>query len=237
MERAARGERHVGRAVSCREDGTLITPEASKGQSNRTIGKGRSIMMRALIAAGVAALGLADDSFGQQRWSVEVRGGPAIATQELGGAELEAGFGFEATGAFRFMPHASAYAGWDWQRFPAETSPAGPDMDFEETGYAFGVQFDHPFRGEIGGAGYRLRLGGTYNHIEVESSSGDRVTDSGHGLGWEIGTGVIVPFGDAWRVTPGLRYRSLGRTLTFGAAETDVDLTYVSLEVGFARRF
>jgi hypothetical protein len=195
-------------------------------------------MMRALIAAAsVAALGLAHESSAQQRWSVELRGGPAFATQRLGGAELEAGFGFEGTGAFRFMPHASAYAGWGWQRFPAETPFGGTDTDFEETGYAFGVQFDHPFRGEIDGAGYRLRLGGTYNHIEVENAAGDRVADSGHGLGWEIGTGVIVPFGDVWRVTPGLRYRSLGRTLTFGTVDTDVDLTYVSLELGFARRF
>jgi hypothetical protein len=115
-------------------------------------------MMRALIAAAsVAALGLANESSAQQRWSVELRGGPAFATQRLGGAELEAGFGFEGTGAFRFMPHASAYAGWGWQRFPAETPFGGTDTDFEETGYAFGVQFDHPFRGEIDGAGYRLR--------------------------------------------------------------------------------
>jgi hypothetical protein len=99
------------------------------------------------------------------------------------------------------------------------------------------VRFDHPFRGESGGAGYRVRFGGTYNHIGVESSNDDLVANSGHGLGREIGTGVIFPFGGVWRVTPGVRYRSLGRTLTVGSVETDVDLTYVTFGVGFSRHF
>jgi hypothetical protein len=143
----------------------------------------------------------------------------------------------EGTVAYRFMPHAAAYAGWDWLHFSSDRSFAGTDMDFEETGYAFGVRFDHPFRGESGGAGYRIRFGGTYNHIEVENAEGDLVADSGHGLGWEIGTGVIFPFGNAWRITPGVRYRSLGRTLTVGSVESDVDLTYLSFELGFSRHF
>jgi hypothetical protein len=92
-------------------------------------------------------------------------------------------------------------------------------------------------RGETVGAAYRVRFGGTYNHIEVENSDGQLVTDSGHGLGWEIGTGVIVPFGDSWRLTPGVRYRSLGRTLHLGAVGMDVDLTYMAVEIGFAHHF
>jgi opacity protein-like surface antigen len=215
-------------------------------------------MARAFVLAAVAASVLLPSAGqAQARWSVELRGGPALATQKLGGADLDAGFGFDATAGYRFSPHVSAYVGWDWLRFPSHERiaddpyrafpcagggagtcwPAASRLDFEETGYAFGVQLDHPFRGEVGGAGYRLRLGGTYNHIEVENAAGRLIEDSGHGLGWEIGTGVIFPFGDAWRATPGIRYRSLGRTLTFGSVDADVDLTYVTLEVGLSRHF
>jgi len=168
---------------------------------------------------------------------VEFRGGMAVATQNLGGTDLGEGLGFEGTVSYRFMPHLAAYGGWDWLRFPADQSFAGPDVDFEETGYAFGLQFDHPFRGETSGAAYRVRMGATWNHIEIEDADGEIFADSGHGFGWEAGTGVIFPFGDTWRFTPGLRYRSLARALTVGGTSTSVDLTYLSLELGFARRF
>jgi hypothetical protein len=195
-------------------------------------------MSRATVVAAAVALQLSSAVlFAQQPWSVELRGGATLPTQQLGGADLENGVGIEGTLAYRFMPHTAAYVGWDWLHFLSRQSFAGPDMDFEETGYAFGLKFEHPFRGETTGAAYRLRFGGTYNHIEIEDSSGNLVTDSGHGLGWEIGTGVILPFGSAWRVVPGVRYRSLGRTLTFGGVGTDVDLTYVALEIGFSRHF
>lgn len=195
-------------------------------------------MIRAsIVAAVVCAAALPRVGEAQQRWSLELRTGAAFATQDLGDADLGEGIGVEGTVAYRFMPHVSAYGGWDWLNFSTDASFAGADAELEETGYAFGLQFDHPFRGETTGAAYRLRAGATWNHIEIEDPDGDVVADSGHGLGWEVGTGVVVPFGDTWRFTPGVRYRSLGRTLDVGGVPNDVDLTYVSLELGFARRF
>jgi hypothetical protein len=195
-------------------------------------------MNRAVVVAAAIGLLAAPGAGGaQQRWSVELRVGAAVPTQTLGGTDLELGLGGEGTVAFRFMPHVSMYVGWDWVHFPTEQSFAGPDMDFEETGYAFGLRFDHPFRGESTGLAYQIRVGATYNHIEIEDSGGELAADSGHGLGWEIGTGVVLPLGGAWRLTPGIRYRSLGRELVVGSLSQEVDLTYAALELGFARHF
>ena len=101
----------------------------------------------------------------QGKFSFELRGGVSVATQDLGDADLNTGFGFEGILDYRFMPHLGAYVGWGWNRFSAEKSFAGQDVDFEETGYPFGLQFNHP----IGSSSlaYYIRGGGIYNHIET----------------------------------------------------------------------
>ena len=148
------------------------------------------------------------------RWAVELRANGAMATQELQNDPLDTGFGFEATVRYRFLPHLAAYAGWDWIRFQADQSFAGNDMDFEETGYAFGLRFEHPIRGSAT-AGW-VRAGGTYDHLEVENTDGDILADSGHGLGWEVGAGVATPLRGGWSITPGVRYRSLREAVFCG---------------------
>ena len=130
----------------------------------------------------------------QSRWRFEIRGGPAFVTQDLGDAALGTGFGFEGTVGYRFQPHLWAYAGWDWHRFSDEASFAGSENDFEETGYALGLQFEHPI-GQSEAVALQLRAGGTYNHVEIENTAGDLVTDSEHGLGWETGAALAVRFG------------------------------------------
>jgi hypothetical protein len=177
-----------------------------------------------------------DTSQAQSRWQFEIRGGPAFATQDIGDASLGTGFGFEGTVGFRFQPHLSVYAGWDWHRFPGDGSFGGADSDFEETGYAFGLLFEHPIgRSEV--VALQLRAGGTYNHIEIENATGDLVTDSEHGLGWEGGAGLAVRLADRWQLTPGVRFRSLSRDLTAGSVTTPADLRYLAVEVGLSRRF
>lgn len=172
----------------------------------------------------------------QDRWAFEIRGGPAFATQDLGDASLNAGYGFEGTVGYRVQPHLSLYAGWDWHRFSADASFGGADNDFEETGYAFGLLFQHPIS-QSETAALQLRGGGTLNHIEVENSAGDLVADSEHGLGWEAGAGMAFRIANQWQVTPGLRFRSLSRDLTTGASTTPTELRYFAAEVGFSRTF
>ena len=157
------------------------------------------------------------------------------SSQDLGDADLGIGVGFEGTVAYRFMPHLAAYGGWDWYHFSADQSFAGADVDVEEAGYAFGLQFVHPL-GESSLA-YFIRAGGILSHIEMENDEGDIVADSKQGLGWEVGAGMVFSLGDRWHLAPGVRYRSLSRDIEIGAASTPVDLTYLAVEVGLSRSF
>ena len=170
----------------------------------------------------------------QSRWRFELASDAAFATEDLGNASLGTGFGFEGTVGYRVQPHLWVYAGWDWHRFPSDVSTA--DSDLEETGYAFGLQFEHPIRGSEAVA-LRLRGGGTYNHIEVENTAGDLIGDTDHGLGWEAGAGLALRLDDRWQVTPGARFRSLSRDLALGGLGTTANLRYIAVEVGFSRRF
>jgi opacity protein-like surface antigen len=187
----------------------------------------------------LAALGLAlatSSAAAQERLAVELRGGADIPTQEISGEELGTGFGFDATLRYRFMPHLAAYAGWDWIRFSPDASFAGADMDIEETGYVFGLRFEHPITGDSGLAGW-IRGGGTYDHLELENADGDIIADSGHGLGWEAAAGLAIPVTPRLSVTPGVRYRALDRDVEIGAATTEVELRYIAVELGFALGF
>jgi hypothetical protein len=180
-----------------------------------------------------ASLAFAQDRvLTHDRFSVEIGGDAAFATQDLGAADLGAGFGFDVAVAYRFLPHLSAYGGWGWHHFAADGLVGGMDVDAEETGYTFGLLFAHPLG--TSPLGYFVRAGGVYDHIEFE---GDLAVDTGHGLGWQVGAGLVVPIGSAWQLMPGVQYRSLSRDLEIGDVTTDLDLTYVTVRVGFARTF
>lgn len=171
-----------------------------------------------------------------QRLTADLRTAVAAPTQNLADADLGTGFGFGATLAWRLQPHLHAYGGWDWMHFRADRSFAGAERDFEETGYTFGLRFEHPFR-DVSRILYRLEAGGTYKHIEIEDDDGALIADSKHGLGFELGGGVLVPLGESWRFVPALRYRALSREFTTGGTTTKGDLRYTALEIGISRRF
>lgn len=173
----------------------------------------------------------------QDYWFVELRPGINFAAKDLADAELKTGFGAEVIVGYNFMEHLGAYAGWGWNKFSSDNSSfAGTGAtDFEETGYTFGFLFVHP----IGDSpvSYLIKAGGIYNHIEVENSAGDITADTGHGLGWEIGTGIQLDLGNNWNLRPQLGYRALSRELEIGSATTDVDLNYFSVGVGIVKLF
>lgn len=171
-----------------------------------------------------------------QRLTLEMRGAGAMPTQNFANAELNPGFGFGATVAYRLLPHTHAYGGWDWLHFRADQSFAGTDSDFEETGYTFGLRFEHPLS-VASRVLYRLEGGGTYRHVEIEDAGGDVIADSGHGLGFEFGAGAVVPIGQSWRLSPVVRYRSLSPEFAIGGVTTSGELRYVALELGLAYRF
>lgn len=187
------------------------------------------------LLAAFFLLFAAHPALAQNRWSMELNSGGAYATQDLGDADLGAGLGFELTVAYRFMPHLAAYGGWGWRHFAADQSFAGADMDFEETGYTFGLQFVHPTA--LSRLSYMVQAGGIYNHIEVENGDGDITGDSGHGLGWQAGAGLVYALTSRWSIVPSVRYRSLSRDIEIESVTTDVDLTYLSFGIGFTRTF
>jgi opacity protein-like surface antigen len=188
-----------------------------------------------IFAATVLMLLATHSSMAQKKWSFEIRPGANFATQKLGGTSLNTGFGVEGSFAYKFMPHLAAYAGWSWNRFPGKTSAGQSSMDYEETGYCFGLQFIHPFDGSK--ISYMIKGGGTYNHIETENNEGKIVHDTGHGLGWQLGAGVSVPVGKRFQLIPEVRYRSLSRDMKIGETKTSVDLNYISAGVGFTFSF
>jgi hypothetical protein len=188
------------------------------------------------ILLGASALFAATPELSAQRFSVDLRAAAATPTSKLAGTDLNNGFGFGATVAYRVQPHVHLYAGWDWMHFRANQSFAGSDMDFEETGYTFGLRFEHPFRAGASVA-YRLEGGGTYKHNELENTAGDLVANSGHGFGYEAGAGLLVPISGQWSFVPTLRYRSLTRDYAVGGSTTEGELRYLALEAGISRSF
>ncbi len=188
------------------------------------------------VLVGLLAVFASAPAAAQGYWGVEFRGGADFATQDLADAQLGTGIGLEGTLTYRFMPHLAAYAGWGWQHFSSDNdSFAGAEVDVEETGYTFGLQFVHP----LGSApvGYFVRGGGVYDHLEIENGDGDITADSGHGLGWQVEAGLSVPMGTRWMLMPGVRYRALAREIEIGSVRTDVDLNYITVGVGIARTF
>lgn len=193
-------------------------------------------MSRIIIAVAALAFALAPLSAQEQRVTIDLRLAAGFPSADLADAVLDPGFGFGTTIAWRAHEHMHLYAGWDWLHFTAEQSFAGSDLDFEETGYTVGLRFEHPWR-DASRLRYRLEAGGTYKHIEVEDADGDLVVDSKHGLGYELGAGLLVPIGRGWRVSPTLRWRVLSREFEIGNVTTSGDLRYVGLELGLSRRF
>lgn len=192
---------------------------------------------RSLFAAviGLILILSSQNADAQKKWSFELKPGVSFPTKDLHDAKLKTGFGFEGVLAYRFMPHLAAYAGWSWNKFNADKSFAGNNVDFEETGYSFGLQFIHPFSNS--NISYLIKAGGIYNHIETENSAGNIINDTGHGLGWQAGAGVSIPLGNRWNLIPEIRYRSLSRDIKIGNEKIPVNLNYVSAGLGISYSF
>ena len=167
--------------------------------------------------------------------SFEIRPGVNFSTKDLGNTSLKTGVGAEGTFAYRFMPHLGVYAGWSWNRFSASQSTEATKMDFEETGYMYGLQFIHPIADSR--VSYMIKGGGTYNHIETENSEGTVINDTGHGTGWQVGIGASIPLGNRFNLVPEVRYRSLSRNFKSNNVTIPVDLNYISAGIGCSFTF
>ncbi|MDA3815851.1 MAG: outer membrane beta-barrel protein [Prolixibacteraceae bacterium] len=171
----------------------------------------------------------------EKRFGFELSSGASLATNKLSGSTLNPGLGFEGIFHYQFLQHTGVYAGWGWNRFGAEESFAGNNVCFEETGYVFGLQFKHPFGDSP--VQYYVRAGGLYNHIETENSDGEIINDTGHGLGWQLASGIDIPIGETWSFTPGIKFNSLSSDSEFEGATKELNHNYLSLRIGFLKRF
>lgn len=172
---------------------------------------------------------LSTEAMAQAKWQANFRAGANFPTTKLGGADLNNGFGFDAGIAYRILPHLFVNTGWGWNRFSANQSFAGADMDFEETGYGAGLQFIHPI--EKSKLKYVLGAGAIYKHIEVENNKGEIIANTGHGWGWQADAGLLIPLGKRFHLHPGIRYQSLSREFNIGTTKTPADLNYLSAGV------
>src|SRR5688572_17076183 len=190
------------------------------------------ILLRTFIAlAAASALLGARQDLAAQRVAVDLRAVGATSTQKLAGADLSVGVGIGMTIGYHLQPHLLAYGGWDWMHFQADQSFAGPDMDFEETGYTAGLRFEHPIGAESLTL-FRIEGGATYKHVEIEDVGGDIIGDSGHRFGFEGGGGLVFPLGENWRLAPTLRFRSLSPAFDITGVTTKSDLQYAGIELG-----
>lgn len=190
------------------------------------------------VALTAAIFAFAASASAQEPWTVEVRGGAAFPTVDIVD-DLGTGNGVALAGsvAYRFMPHLGAYVGWDWVYFNPEESFAGPDVDFEGTGYVAGLRFEHPISDAVPFDGW-LRAGVRYDHLELEDASGELIAGTDRDVGFEVGGGVAVWVAERWSVTPGVRYRAVSHDVQTGVNTTDeADLRHVLVEVGVVYRF
>lgn len=193
-------------------------------------------LIHAVLTTAIVAF--ATSLSAQEPWAVGVRGGVAVPTVDMVD-DLGTGNGLVLAGdvSYRFMPRLAAYVGWDWVRFSPEDSFAGPDVDFEGTGYVAGLRFEHPLSDAVPFDAW-ARAGVRYDHLELEDDSGDIIAGTDRDVGFEAGAGVAVRVAERWSVTPGVRYRAVTHDVQTGVNTTDeVDLRHVLVELGVAYRF
>jgi len=168
-------------------------------------------------------------------FAFELNGGASMAVKNLSGTNLQPGFGFEGVFTWNFMQHTGIYAGWGWNKLSAESSFAGNDVCFEETGYIIGLQFKHYLKN--GKMAYYLRAGALYNHLELENSEGLITADTGHGMGVQFAGGIDIPIGSDWHVVPGIKFNSLKRNMLLEGQTYRLKQNYLSVRVGIQKSF
>jgi opacity protein-like surface antigen len=191
-----------------------------------------------LLLVATFVLAGAAPAHAQERWTLDIRGSAAIPTAEVQGHGLGTGLGARAMLGYRFLARTGAYLDWDWHAFSPDRSFAGPRVRFEESGYALGFSFRQPLRaGDANAPVVAIRAGATYNHVALEDSGGEEITDSGYGVGWEVGAGIEFALSERVGVWPGIRYRSFSRPVVAENARVDVPLRYLSLDLGISFGF
>ena len=167
----------------------------------------------------------------QDRWRWQLYSGMAFPIHHFDESEINNGFGFEGTVSYRFLTNLSAYSGWGWHQFSTDGSLDRGKVDIDETGFYYGIQYEKPIRQSS--LSYFIRSGGIIGNIETEFKKDQLFSDSKYGMGWQVGTGVIIHLNNGQCITPSIRYRSLSRDLTLPEYNTSIDLSSWSIGLVF----
>ena len=128
------------------------------------------------------------------------------------------------------------YAGWSWFRFHSDQSFAGPDVEVDETGVLYGLQFEralgpHPLP-EV-----RARAGLTYERVDLEPAAGGNGIRSDYDFGWGASMLLAFPLGEHLRLGPAVHYRAFSPTFPVGSGGESADLDHVSMDVAVTWHF
>lgn len=174
-------------------------------------------------------------SFAQERFSAEFRPGISFPVNELPGTKVNTGYGFEITVAYEVLQDVGIYAGWGWNKFDADNAFETDRIDIEETGYTAGIQFKHRIKNSS--LSYLIRGGAVYNNLQLEDNDGGLIAESDRGLGWQAEAGITFEIGNKWDLRPTIRYRALPGDIEVFNGTMSVDLRYISIGMGLAKKF
>lgn len=194
-----------------------------------------TVLITSVLLSLILPKALAQYKVSEKRFGFEINSGISVATQHLYNANLNVGFGFESVLHYSFLPHTGIYAGWGYNNFSANNSFAGNNANFEETGYVLGLQFKQPI--DNYSFSYFFRTGAIYNHIEIEDKKGKLVTDSKHGFGFQLASGLSIPINNTWQVLPGIKFNALSRNTHLNGSKINLNLNYLSFRIGVLKSF
>lgn len=191
----------------------------------------KKLMTAGLVAAALGVGGTAAEAQGILPIAVEVRGGYAIPTGDLGDSDVEDGLGFGVNAQLSVMPMLSVYGGWERYSFGIDMGDTDADGDVVDSGFRVGLQAGLPFTPFIGVSPF-VFAGGIYNSTSLEGSGGgvSVSVDSDRSVGYELGGGLAIPVGPALQLTPAVRYRS--HSVEFDDVDTDSNMSYFTAEIG-----
>lgn len=186
----------------------------------------KSVVVLAALAA-VAGVSQAEaQTLPTTPFSIEVRGGAAIPTGDLGDG-AKTGYTLGANAQFALNPMFGLYAGYAYNSFGVDEDGAD-DFDVVDQGFRGGVMVNVP-AATLPVAPFVFG-GLVYNELEFQVQNASVTSDAQ--VGFEVGGGVAIPLGPRVSFTPAVSYTRW--SLDEDGAELDV--TAVKVDVGLKFR-
>lgn len=173
--------------------------------------------MRTLIVLLAVVLGLcAESAVGHAQgvfpFTVEVRGGGAFPTGDLGSA-TSPGYLAEVTAKYSPLPFVSVYGGYAHAEFAVGRSDALSVIArrIKDSGWRLGGEVGVPLVGLATGIAPYAQAGAIFNRTRI-GLAGDQAAEpsrhSDRSIGFEVAGGIRISVTRSFAITPELRYRA-----------------------------